>query len=31
MVPGAEFVVKENDILVTIGKETDLAKIRELK
>ena len=31
MVPGAGFIVKETDILVTLGKETDLAKIRELK
>jgi trk system potassium uptake protein TrkA len=31
MVPGAEFIVKETDILVTLGKEKDLAKIRELK
>jgi trk system potassium uptake protein TrkA len=31
MVPGAGFIVKETDILVTLGKEKDLAKIRELK
>jgi trk system potassium uptake protein TrkA len=31
MVPGAAFIVKESDILVTLGKETNLSKIRELK
>jgi trk system potassium uptake protein len=31
MVPGADFTVKENDILVILGKESDLAKIREVK
>jgi trk system potassium uptake protein TrkA len=31
MVPDADFVVKDSDILVILGKESDLAKIRELK
>ncbi|WP_024336485.1 potassium channel family protein [Desulfotignum balticum] len=31
MVPGADFIVKESDILVTLGKEKNLSKIRELK
>jgi len=31
MVPGADFTVKDSDILVILGKESDLAKIRELK
>jgi len=31
MVPGADFTVKDSDILIILGKETDLAKIRELK
>lgn len=31
MVPGADFTVKNGDILVILGKETDLAKIRELE
>jgi trk system potassium uptake protein TrkA len=31
MVPDADFVIKDSDILVMIGKETDIYKIRELK
>lgn len=31
MVPGADFKVKEGDILVILGKDSDLAKIKELK
>ncbi len=31
MVPDADFVVKDSDILVILGKEGDLARIRELK
>jgi trk system potassium uptake protein TrkA len=31
IVPDADFVIQENDVLVFLGKETDLAKIRELK
>jgi len=31
MVPGGDFTVKDSDILVILGKESDLAKIRELK
>ena len=31
MVPNADFTVEENDILIILGKETDLTKIRELK
>lgn len=31
MVPGAEFVVKDSDILVIIGKTADIEKIKELK
>ncbi|MCF8050567.1 MAG: TrkA family potassium uptake protein [Desulfobacterales bacterium] len=31
MVPSADFTVKDSDILVILGKESDLAKIRELK
>ena len=31
MVPGADLVIEENDVLVLLGKEADLAKIRELK
>jgi trk system potassium uptake protein TrkA len=31
MVPNADFVIKDSDILVMIGKETDIYKIRELK
>jgi len=31
MVPGADFTVKDSDILIILGKESDLAKIRELK
>jgi len=31
MVPGAEFTVKDSDILVILGKKADLAKIKELR
>ncbi|MDY0375548.1 MAG: TrkA family potassium uptake protein [Desulfobacterium sp.] len=31
MVPGADFLVKESDILIILGKEKDLSEIRELK
>lgn len=31
MVPDADFSFKDNDILIILGKESDLAKIRELK
>jgi len=31
IVPNADFTVEENDILIILGKETDLTKIRELK
>jgi trk system potassium uptake protein TrkA len=31
MVPSAEFAIKESDIMIILGKESDLAKIRELK
>lgn len=31
MVPGAEFTVKDSDILVILGKKSDLAKIKELR
>ena len=31
MVPGADFTVKDSDILVILGKESDMAEIRELK
>lgn len=31
MVPGADFTVKDSDILVILGKESDLTKIKELK
>lgn len=31
MVPGAGFTVKDSDILVFLGKELDLSKIRKLK
>ena len=31
MVPGADLVIEESDILILLGKEADLAKIRELK
>jgi len=31
MVPDADFFFKENNILIILGKESDLAKIRELK
>lgn len=31
IVPGTDFIIKEKDILVPLGKEKDLAKIRELK
>jgi trk system potassium uptake protein TrkA len=31
MVPNANFTVKDSDILVILGKESDLAKIKELK
>lgn len=31
MVPSADFAIKESDIMVILGKESDLAKIRELK
>lgn len=31
MVPGADFTVKDSDIRVILGKESDLVKIRELK
>jgi trk system potassium uptake protein TrkA len=31
MVPGADFVVKDSDILVIIGKTADIEKIKELK
>jgi trk system potassium uptake protein TrkA len=31
MVPGAGFTVKDSDILIILGKESDLVKIRELK
>jgi trk system potassium uptake protein TrkA len=31
MVPSADFVVKDSDLLIMIGKETDLKKIKELK
>ncbi len=31
MVPGADFVVKENDILVVLGRESDLVKIKTKK
>jgi trk system potassium uptake protein TrkA len=31
MVPDADFTFKDNDILIILGKESDLAKIRELK
>jgi trk system potassium uptake protein TrkA len=30
MVPHADFVIKDSDILIMIGKETDIKKIREL-
>lgn len=30
MVPGADFTVKDGDILIILGKKSDLAKIREL-
>ncbi|MDY0221702.1 MAG: TrkA family potassium uptake protein [Desulfobacterium sp.] len=31
MVPGADFLVKDRDILIILGKEKDLSEIRELK
>lgn len=31
MVPGADFVVKEGDVLVILGRETDLTEIKELR
>lgn len=31
MVPGADFVVKEWDVLVILGRETDLTEIKELR
>jgi len=31
MVPDAEFTVQEHDMLIILGRESDLAKIRELK
>ena len=31
MVPGGDFVVKRGDILVVLGRESDLGKIKELK
>jgi len=31
IVPDADFTVEENDVLIILGKESDLAKIRELK
>jgi len=31
MVPNADFTIKDSDILIILGKESDLAKIRELK
>ena len=31
MVPDADFTVKDSDILIILGKESDLTKIRELK
>jgi trk system potassium uptake protein TrkA len=31
MVPGADFTVKDSDILIILGREKDLASIRELK
>ena len=31
MVPNADFTVKDSDILIILGKESDLAKIKELK
>ena len=31
MVPSADFVVKDSDLLIMIGKEADLKKIKELK
>ncbi|MFO7714673.1 potassium channel family protein [Desulfosarcina sp.] len=31
MVPNSDFTVKDSDILIILGKESDLAKIRELK
>ena len=31
MVPGGDFVVKANDILVILGRESDLGKIRSKK
>lgn len=31
IVPHADFIVDENDILIILGKESDMAKIRELE
>ncbi|WP_319406587.1 TrkA family potassium uptake protein [uncultured Desulfosarcina sp.] len=31
MVPGADFKVKDSDILIVLGKKSDLSKIKELK
>jgi uncharacterized protein with PhoU and TrkA domain len=31
IVPDADFAVEENDILIILGKESDMTKIRELK
>ena len=31
MVPSAEFAIKQSDIMIILGKESDLARIRELK
>ncbi len=31
MVPGADFVIKESDILIILGRESDLGKIKSIK
>jgi uncharacterized protein with PhoU and TrkA domain len=31
LVPGADFTVKDSDILIILGRESDPAKIKELK